>query len=128
MLEVWKAGGSIRTNASIMLAIMKLAYSRVQKHFAEVKAEEPHSQGDVHDRARSKPGLETSNSPAYPIFLSKLRLEERAVACLVYASGCSLRETADVMDIACDYVDVLPRAVRVCAARHYSERSRSQLT
>src|SRR5882762_1516598 len=30
MLEVWKAGEPIRTNASVLIAIMRLAYSRVQ--------------------------------------------------------------------------------------------------
>ena len=40
MLEVWKAGESIGANASVLLAIMRLAYSRVQKYFAEARADE----------------------------------------------------------------------------------------
>jgi DNA-directed RNA polymerase specialized sigma24 family protein len=57
------------------------------------------------------------------IFLSKLSVEERAVLHLVYASGCSRRETADVMKIACDCVDVLLRAVRASAKLYYSVTS-----
>jgi DNA-directed RNA polymerase specialized sigma24 family protein len=99
MLEVWKAGESIRANASVVLAIMRLAYARVQQYFAEVGAEEPQSQ-------RSD----------LQIFLAKLPVEERAVANLVYADGCSRLETADVMKIACDCVDVLLRGVRASAS------------
>jgi DNA-directed RNA polymerase specialized sigma24 family protein len=57
------------------------------------------------------------------IFLSKLPVEERAVVHLVYASGCSRRETADVMKIACDCVDVLLRGVRASAKLYYSVTS-----
>jgi DNA-directed RNA polymerase specialized sigma24 family protein len=128
ILEVWKAGESIHTNASVLLAIMKLAYSRVQQYFAEVRADEPHSHRDVHDWEQSNSKLAKSAPADCQIFLFKLPVEERAVAYLVYSSGCSRRETADVMEIACDYVDVLLRAVRASAARHYSESSRSQPT
>jgi hypothetical protein len=79
MLEVWKAGESIRTNASVLLAIMTLAYSRVQQYFVEVRIDEP--------------------------------------------SGCSRRETADVMKIACDCVDVLLCAVRASATLYYGVTS-----
>jgi DNA-directed RNA polymerase specialized sigma24 family protein len=82
MFEVWKEGESIGDNASVLLAIMRLAYSRVRKHLAEV--DEPYSQ-------------------------------ERAVLHLVYAEGCSRRETADIMKIACNYVDVLLRDARASA-------------
>jgi len=123
MLEVWKAGESIRPNASVLLPIMKPAYSRVQQYFAEVRADEPHSQRDVHDWEQSKSELAKSTPSDCQIFLSKLPVEERAVACLVYASGCSRRETADIMNIACDCVDVLLRAVRASAVLCYSVTS-----
>jgi DNA-directed RNA polymerase specialized sigma24 family protein len=123
MLEVWKAGESIRTNASVLIAIMRLAYSRVQQYFAEARADEPHSQRDVHDWEQSKSMLARATPSALQIFLSKLPVEERAVAHLVYASGCSRRETADVMKIACDCVDVLLRAVRASVAPYYSVTS-----
>jgi DNA-directed RNA polymerase specialized sigma24 family protein len=123
MLEVWKAGQSIRTNASVLLAIMTLAYSRVQLYFVEVRADERHSQREVHDWEQSKSKLAKSTPSDFQIFLSKLPVEERAVVYLVYASGCSRRETADVMKIACDYVDVLLRAVRASATLYYSVTS-----
>ncbi|HTD74622.1 MAG TPA: sigma factor-like helix-turn-helix DNA-binding protein, partial [Steroidobacteraceae bacterium] len=48
----------------------------------------------------------------FQVFLSNLPVEERAVLYFVYASGFSRREIADVMQIACDYVDMLLCAVR----------------
>jgi DNA-directed RNA polymerase specialized sigma24 family protein len=123
MLEVWKAGESIRTDTSVLLAIMRLAYSRVQQYFAEARADEPHSQRDVHDWEQSKSVLAKGTPSDLQIFLFKLPVEERAVAHLVYASGCSRRETADVMKIACDCVDVLLRAVRASAKLYYSVTS-----
>jgi RNA polymerase sigma-70 factor (ECF subfamily) len=102
MLDVWKASGFIRPNDSVLLAIMRLAYSRVQQYFAEVRADEPHSQRDVQNREQSKSMLATAARSDLQIFLSKLAVEERAAVYLAYASGCSRRETADVMKIACD--------------------------
>lgn len=120
MFEVWKEGASIGANASVFLAIMRLAYSRVQKHFAEPSADEPHSRRDVQDRESSKSLLTTDTPSDLQIFLSKLPVEERAVVHLVYASECSRRETADIMKIACDGVDVLLRDVRASAKLHFS--------
>jgi DNA-directed RNA polymerase specialized sigma24 family protein len=111
MLEVWKAGQPIGTNASILLAIMRLAYSRVQMYFAEAS--------DVLDWEQSKSMLAMATPADLRIFLSKLPFEERAVLHLVYASGCSRRETADVMKITCDNVDALLRGVRANAKLHY---------
>jgi RNA polymerase sigma factor (sigma-70 family) len=123
MLEVWKGGESLRTSASVLLTIMRLAYSHVQKYFAETRADEPHSQRGVHDWEQSKSILARAAPSDLQIFLSKLTVEERAVVHLVYASGCSCRETADVMKISYDYVQVLLRAVRASATRHYSVAS-----
>jgi RNA polymerase sigma-70 factor, ECF subfamily len=107
MFEVWKAGESIGPNTSVLLAITRLAYARVHKFFAEARADEPHSQ-----RATATPSdLE--------VFLSDLPVEERAVIHLVYASGCSRRETAEVMDLACGCVDGLLRDVRAKAKLHF---------
>jgi DNA-directed RNA polymerase specialized sigma24 family protein len=116
MLEVWKAGESILTNASILLAIMRLAYSRVQQYFVEARSDEPHSQRDVHDWKLARSKLAKATPSEFQVFLSNLPVEERAVICLVYASGCSRRETADVMEVACDRVDLLLSAVRTSAA------------
>ena len=123
MLEVWKAGESIRTNASVLLAIMRLAYSRVQKYFGEARADEAHSQRDVHDWEQSKSMLATATPSDLQTFLSKLPVEERAVVHLVYASGCSRGETADVMKIECDCVDTLLRDLRASAKLYYSVTS-----
>ena len=111
MLEVWKAGQSICTNASVLLAIMRLAYFRAQQYFAETS--------DLHDWEQSSSMHATSTPSDLKIFLSKLPVEERAVLHLVYASNCSRRETADVMKIACDCVDALLRDVRASAKLYY---------
>jgi DNA-directed RNA polymerase specialized sigma24 family protein len=123
MFEVWKEGASIGANAAVSPAIMRLAYFRVQKHFAEARAEEPHSRRDVQDRELSKSLLTTDTPSDLQIFLSKLPVQERAVVHLVYASGCSRRETADIMRITCDCVDVLLRDVRARAKLHFSVTS-----
>jgi DNA-directed RNA polymerase specialized sigma24 family protein len=107
MLELWKAGESIRTNASVLPVLMRLAYSRVQKYFADAS--------DVHEREQSKSMVATATPSNLQVSLSKLSVEERAVLHLVYASGCSRRETANVMKIACDRVDALLRDVRESA-------------
>ena len=123
MLEVWKAGESIRTNASVLLAVMRLAYSRLQKYSAEARADEAHSQRDVRDWEQSKPMLATATPSDLQIFLSNLPVEGRTAVHLVYASGCSRRETADVMKIECDCVDLLLRDLRASAKLYYSVTS-----
>jgi len=111
MLEVWKAGQSIRANASVVPALMRLAYSRVQKYFADAS--------DVQDWEQSKSMLATATPSNLQIFLSKLSVEERAVLHFVYASGCSRQETANIMKIAGDCVDALLRDVRASAKLYY---------
>jgi DNA-directed RNA polymerase specialized sigma24 family protein len=106
MLEVWRAGESIRPNDSALLAIMGLAYSRVKQCFAEVRADEPHSQRDVRNREQSKSMLATAACSDLQIFLSELPVEERAALYLAHASGCSRR-------------DVLLRAVRAITTLYY---------
>lgn len=115
MLDVWKAGESIRTNASVLPAIMRVAYSRVQRFFAEVRSDEPHSQRDARDWEQSKSKPAQATALEFQVFLSKLPVAERAVLYFVYASGFSRREIADIMEIACDYVDMLLRAVRAAS-------------
>jgi DNA-directed RNA polymerase specialized sigma24 family protein len=119
MLEVWQAGESIGPNVSVSLAIMRLAYLRVHKFFAEARADEPGSQGDVRDRELSTFLATTASRSDLQIFLSRLSVEERAVMHLVYASGCSRRETAAVMEVACDCVDVLLGDVRASGKLHF---------
>jgi RNA polymerase sigma factor (sigma-70 family) len=119
LLEVWKAGESIGPNVSVSLAIMRLAYSRVHKFFAEARADRPRSQRDAQDRELSTSQVDTASPSDLQIFLSKLSVEERAVMHLVYARGCSRRETAEVMEVACDCVDVLLGDVRASAKLHF---------
>jgi DNA-directed RNA polymerase specialized sigma24 family protein len=122
MLEVWNEGASMGPNSFVLFEIMRLAYSRVEKHFAETRADEPHSQRDVQERELLT--LPARDAPSdLQIFLSKLPVEERAVVHLVYASGCSRQETADIMTIACDSVDMLLRDVRASAKLHFSVTS-----
>jgi DNA-directed RNA polymerase specialized sigma24 family protein len=119
MLEVWKAGESIAPSVPVSFAMMRLAYSRVHKFFAEARADEPRSQRDVQDRELSTLLVGTASPSDLQFFLSKLSVEERAVMHLVYASGCSRRETAEVMEVACDCVDVLLADVRASAKLHF---------
>jgi RNA polymerase sigma factor (sigma-70 family) len=120
MLEVWKADESICMNASVSIAIMRLAYSRAQIYFAEARADEPQSQRGIWEREQSTSRRTMATSSDLQIYLSNLPVEERAVVHLVYAGGCSRRETADVMKISCDSVDVLLRGVRASTKLHYS--------
>jgi DNA-directed RNA polymerase specialized sigma24 family protein len=123
MFEVWKEEASLSTNPSVPLAIMRVAYDRVQKHFAETGTDERHAQRNAqHSTSRTT----TDTLVELKSFLSKLSVEERAVMHLVHAKGHSRRETADIMTIACDHVDVLLRDVRAKAKRHF--RCRPQNT
>jgi DNA-directed RNA polymerase specialized sigma24 family protein len=107
MFEVWKEGAATGANASVSLAIMGFAYSRVQKRFAQVRANPPHVQPAIIDTDHGSP-LPTTDMPSNPqIFLSKLPAEERAVVHLAYASGYSRGDIAYIMNISCECVDVL---------------------
>jgi DNA-directed RNA polymerase specialized sigma24 family protein len=119
MFEVWKSGESIGPNASVLLAIMRLAYSRVCKYFSEARAGEPHAQGDLQNRTQLTSLVAADTPSDLEVFLSELPVKERAVMHFVYASGCSRRETAQVMGVACDCVDVLLRRVRASAKLHF---------
>jgi RNA polymerase sigma factor (sigma-70 family) len=118
MLEVWKANESIGTNIPVSFAIMRSAYSRVQKQLRDAKHIEPSSQRAVRDGEPSRlPHAEKIPSDLH-FFLSKLPFEQRAVVHLAYASGFSRGEIADIMEIAEDRVDELLLGVRTCAKLH----------
>jgi RNA polymerase sigma-70 factor, ECF subfamily len=121
MFEVWKAGESIRTDTSVWLAIMRVAYSRVRRYLADERAHEPLRH--VNDSEESKSSSASTTPTDLRIFLSKLPTEERAVLHLVYASGCSRRETADVMKMGCASVDFLLSDVRARARLFYGAGS-----
>jgi DNA-directed RNA polymerase specialized sigma24 family protein len=108
MAEVWQEGAAIGADAPVALAIMGLAYSRGQKRFAEAGT----------TRSRAPPaGQNAGHASALPMAsdtssnlqncLLELPVEERAVLHLVYASGHSRRDVADIMNISCECVDVL---------------------
>jgi len=108
MVEVWKEGASIGANASVSLAIMGLAYSHGRRRFAEAGVTRPHAQPVIQEADHDCPSPATSHTPTNPQdFLLKLPFEERAVLHLVYASGHSRRDVADIMNISCECVDVL---------------------
>jgi DNA-directed RNA polymerase specialized sigma24 family protein len=108
MVEVWQEGASIAANATVSRAIMGLAYSRGQKRFAEAGVTRPAVQPATQETGRDSPLLATSDAPSNPQdFLVRLPVEERAVLHLVYASGHSRRDIAEIMNISCECVDVL---------------------
>jgi hypothetical protein len=78
MTEVWKEGASSEANASTSIAIMRLAYSHGQKHFAEATEAQ---------RAATRDGT--------------------ALLYLVHGCGHSRREIADMMNVSCECVDQL---------------------
>jgi DNA-directed RNA polymerase specialized sigma24 family protein len=111
MVEAWQESASIGANASVSVAIMSLAYSRGQKRFAEAGATrlyahtQPGTQDTDHD---GTPLFTTSDTPSNPQeFLPRLPVEERAVLHLVYASGHSRQDIAEIMNTSCECVDVL---------------------
>jgi RNA polymerase sigma-70 factor, ECF subfamily len=112
MFEVWKAGETADNNASVLRVIMRFAYSRVQGYFTEFIAKTPHPHRGLNDPHQSNAGDAQATSADFHIFLSKLPFKERAVVCLVYGSGCSRQESADVMEVPCDYIDTLLNTVR----------------
>jgi DNA-directed RNA polymerase specialized sigma24 family protein len=108
MFEVWRGGVSIAANASVSLAIMRLAYSLAQKRFTAAIANQPHTQPAIHDTDHDSPTLTISDTPSNPqVSLSKLPFEEKAVVYLAYASGHSRQDIADIMNISCECVVAL---------------------
>ena len=110
MIEVWQKGASIRGNSSVSHSIIALAYSRGQKCVAEAGVTRPHARAQPILRDTSQNNLRgTTSDTSWSShgFLLKLPVEERAVLHLVYASGHSRREVANIMNISCECVDVL---------------------
>jgi DNA-directed RNA polymerase specialized sigma24 family protein len=104
-----------------------LTVATAPSSYPKAKRYEWHCQRDVHNWEQSKSILARATPSNLQFFLSQLPIAERAVVQLVYANGCSRGETADVMKIGCDHVDVLLRAVRASAILYYgvtSEHSR----
>ena len=106
MFEVWKAAASIGPNTSVSLAIMRWAYSRVRKRFAEWRVNQPNCHPAIQE-LDSRMHTAWDKHSRWQILLSKLPIE--VVGHLVYASGYSRRDIADIMNISCTYVDVMLR-------------------
>jgi RNA polymerase sigma-70 factor (ECF subfamily) len=119
MFAVWKEGATTGQNASVGPAIMKNAYSQILKYFAAAAADQLPSQSDLEEGDLLEP-VATKDTPSdRQLFLAKLSVAQRAVAHLVYASGYSRRETADIMGIASKRVVELLRDVRGIAKQHF---------
>jgi DNA-directed RNA polymerase specialized sigma24 family protein len=80
MVEVWKEGASIGANVSVPVAIMRLAYSHGQKHFANAAQTRRASQFTV-------------------------PFGESALPYLVYGCGHSRQDIAEIMKVSSECVD-----------------------
>jgi RNA polymerase sigma-70 factor, ECF subfamily len=122
MVEVWQKSASIGANASVAVTIMRLAYSRGQKCFAETRATRPHVQRGIQDTDHDITLPTTLDRPSsLQDFLLKLPVEERAVLHLVYTGGHSRRDIADIMKISCECVDVLLGDARLRLRHGYAQ-------
>jgi DNA-directed RNA polymerase specialized sigma24 family protein len=111
MIEVWQTGASMGTNTSVSVGIMRLAYSRGQQRFAGASESGPQVSRDIENTHHDSPATVDPASNQQDLFLT-LAVEERAILYLVYASGYSRREIANIMDISCEWVDALLRDAR----------------
>jgi DNA-directed RNA polymerase specialized sigma24 family protein len=112
MIEVWQTGASMGTNTSVSVGIMRLAYSRGQERFARASESGRQVSRDIENPHHDSPGTLEPTSNQQHLFLT-LAVEERALLHLVYASGYSRRDIADIMDISCEWVDALLRNARL---------------
>jgi DNA-directed RNA polymerase specialized sigma24 family protein len=112
MIDVWRMGVSIGTTTSVSVGIMRWAYSRGQERFADVGRPGPRVSRDMENTHHDSPATLHPASNQQDLFLT-LAIEERALLHLVYASGFSRREIADIMDISCEWVDALLRDARL---------------
>jgi DNA-directed RNA polymerase specialized sigma24 family protein len=120
MFQVWKESASINAASSVLLAIVRVAYACVQKHFTEISTDELRSQ---RNRQNISAVLTETNTPSeLQMLLYSLSVEERAALHFACAMGCSRQETAETMKIACDCVDVLLRDVLASAKLQFSLR------
>jgi DNA-directed RNA polymerase specialized sigma24 family protein len=91
MVEVWTKGAALAANISVSVAMMRLAYSCGKNRFVEASETRPHLRRAIADADQD----------------SNLPIEERVLLHLVYARGHSRSDTACIMNISCECVDVL---------------------
>ena len=106
MVEVWKERASIGANLSVSVAIMRLAYSHGQRHFAKAT-----------ETRRALPRDKKNDECSLPVRLAvasnqqdshfTLPFGERALLYLVYGCGHSRRDIADIMKVSSECVDLL---------------------
>jgi RNA polymerase sigma-70 factor, ECF subfamily len=123
MFEVWKARNSFSTSTPVHITLMRMAHSRAQQYLGEAGTGKPPLQSDTHDWYLSEPMIAPTHPSELQSLLSALPVEERAVLHLVYGSGYSRRDTADVMTITCEYLDVLLSNVRARAKLYFGTTS-----
>jgi DNA-directed RNA polymerase specialized sigma24 family protein len=108
MVEVWKKGASLAANTSVSVAMMRLAYSFGKKRIVETRETRPHLRHEILDSDHHSPftrDLDTASNRQDCSFNPPI--EERALLHLVYARGHSRSDIAYIMNISCEYVDVL---------------------
>jgi DNA-directed RNA polymerase specialized sigma24 family protein len=112
MIEVWQTGASIGPNSSVSVGIMRLAYSLGQECIAGASECGAPVSRDIENTHHDAPATLDPASNQQKLLLT-LAVEERALLHLVYASGYSRQDVADIMDISCEWVDTLLRDVRL---------------
>jgi DNA-directed RNA polymerase specialized sigma24 family protein len=106
MVDLWKEGASIGANVSVSVAIMRLAYSNGQSHFAKATERQSAFPRDKkNDEQLLRVRLAGASSQQDSHFT--LRFEERALLYLVYGCGHSRRDIADIMKVSSECVDLL---------------------
>jgi DNA-directed RNA polymerase specialized sigma24 family protein len=112
MVEVWKERASIGANVSVSVAVMRLAYSNGQRHFAKAMETQRAYPCDKKKDERSLPlRLAVASNQQDSHFT--LPFGERALLYLVYGCGYSRRDIAAIMNISSARVDVLLRDARL---------------
>jgi DNA-directed RNA polymerase specialized sigma24 family protein len=122
MIDVWKGGASIGANVSVSVAIMRIAYSHGQRYFTkatETQRAVPHDRRND-DRSLPVTLAVTSNQRDARFTFS---FEERALLHLVYGCGHSRQETADIMNVSNECVDLLLGSAR-CRHRSVDREAR----
>jgi DNA-directed RNA polymerase specialized sigma24 family protein len=106
MFDLWKERASIGASAAVSVAIMRLAYSNAQRHFAKAMRTQnafPHDKKSDERSVRVRLAVVSNqqDSDFTP------RFEQRALLYLVYGCGHSRRDIADIMQVSCECVDLL---------------------
>jgi RNA polymerase sigma-70 factor (ECF subfamily) len=109
MIEVWR--GSASLGADVAVAIMRLAYSRERKRSASPDDTPPDTLALESDWPELPAVWRLASKRRH--FLPTLSNEERALLHLVYASGHSRREVAEIMGLSCECIDLLLAEARI---------------